>query len=389
MADNLKSLFRLDPDVTFLNHGSYGACPRAVFSAYQGWQELLERQPVAFMNARHLGKRFAEVREALGKELGAPADDLVAVPNATAGLNAVARSLPLNPGDEILMSDHEYNALHKTWDYVTAKTGAIVRKVTIPLPLRSEAAFTQAVLAGITEKTRVLFLSHITSPTALLFPIERAVKAARAQGIWTVIDGAHAPGHIPLDLSSLGADFYAGNCHKWLMAPKGSAFLYARPEVQDLIDPAVISHGWSSDRANPGPFGYTAFQDRFQYQGTRDHAAFLSVPAAIDFRYQQGWNEVAARCRDLALETASRLQDLYALEAISTPEFSAPQMIAMPIPGCDTAALYERLKSEFGIEIPVFRWNDRCFVRVSVQGYNSMSDLDHLCQALPKILPAV
>lgn len=382
MANNLKGQFLLSPDVTFLNHGSYGACPRPVFATYQAWQAQLELQPVAFMSPGHLALRFAKVRAVLGAELGADADDLVSVPNATAGLNIVARSLPLQAGDEILTTDHEYGAMDKTWAFVCARTGAVIRRVTVPLPLTSEADFTETVLAGITPRTRILFLSHITSPTALVFPLERAVSKARALGIWAVIDGAHAPGHIPLDLEALGADFYAGNCHKWLMAPKGSAFLHARRAVQGLLNPALISHGWTEDRATPGPFGHSAFQDAFQFQGTRDHAAFLSVPAAIEFRHAHGWDRIAEHCRALMQKTAERVGSLTKLPPLAAPEFCAPQMIAMRIPDCDPSALHEALLAQFGIEIPVFRWNRHCFVRLSVQGYNTPEDMDMLVLAL-------
>lgn len=382
MADNLKALFRLDPEVCFLTHGTYGACPNAVFEVYQDWQARLERQPVAFMDPSHLAARFAEVRAALGAELGADPDDLVPVTNATQGLNVVARSLPLRPGDEILTTDHEYAALDKTWAFVAARTGAVVRRVTVPVPLRSEAAFTGALLAGFTERTRVLFLSHVTSPTALRFPVERAVAAARTRGIWSVIDGAHAPGQMPLDLTALGADFYAGNCHKWLMAPKGAGFLHARPEVQALLTPSLISHGWTADGASPGPFGGTAFQDAFQFQGTRDPAAFLAVPAALAFCRAHGWDAVIARCRDLAQATAARVRALTGLPALSAPGFCAPQMVSLPLPECDPRAARDRLLSRYGIEIPVLRWNGRTLARLSVQGYNSRAEMDRLVAAL-------
>ncbi len=387
MADYLKTLFRLNPDVTFLNHGSYGACPRPVFQTYQEWHARLEHQPVAFLDPRHLALRFAEVRAALGAELGADADDLVPMVNSTAGLNVVARSLPLEPGDEILTTDHEYAALEKTWGFVTGRTGAIVRRVTVPLPLTSEADFTEALLAGFTDRTKVLFLSHITSPTALRFPIERVVTHARARGVWSVIDGAHAPGQVPLKLNALGADFYAGNCHKWLMAPKGSAFLHARPDVQHLLTPAIISHGWTADNAAPGPFGGTPFQDRFQFQATRDPAAFLTVPAAIAFRRQQGWDKVVSRCQALAQETAGRVAALTKRPAIATTAFCAPQMVAMPVPDCAPLPTHDRLLAEFGIEIPVIRWQGRSFIRVSVQGYNTEAEMDHLCHAIGSLFP--
>ena len=253
MSENLAALFLLDPEVVFLNHGSFGACPRPVFEEYQRWQLKLERQPVAFLDPnRGLSGWMRDARVALAGHVGAGADDLVGLTNATAALNIVAQSLDLAPGDEILTTDHEYAALEKSWAYVCRRTGAVVKVVTIPLPLTRAEQFTDAVLGGMTDRTRVLFLSHITSATALLFPIEAVVAEARARGIWSVIDGAHKPGHIPLNLDVLGADFYAGNCHKWMMAPKGCGFLHVRPEWQTLINPLVISHGWTEDAKEPG-----------------------------------------------------------------------------------------------------------------------------------------
>ncbi len=382
MADDLKALFLLDPDVTFLNHGSYGACPRPVFADYQDWQLRLECQPVAFLDPRHLARRFAEVRVRLGACLGAAPDDLVPVVNATAGLNAVARSLPLSPGDEIVTTDHEYGALDKTWAYVAARRGALIRRVAVPVPLTSAADFTARLMAAVTDRTRVLFLSHVTSATALVFPLADLIARARARGIWTVIDGAHAPGQIALNLNALGADFYAGNCHKWLMAPKGAAFLHARPEVQPLLTPALISHGWTAAAAATGPFGGTAFQDAFQFQGTRDPAAFLTVPAALSFRAAQGWDQVAARCALLAEETAARILRLTGGALFGAAAFRAPQMIAVPLPSCDPAALHDRLLADHGIEVPVCRWHDQVCLRFSVQGYNSAADMDRLLAAV-------
>lgn len=391
MTENLRSLFLLDDDVTFLNHGSYGACPRPVFETYQRWQLQLERQPVAFLDpARGLGQWMADARAALAGQIGADPDDLVGLTNATVGLNVVAQSLDLRPGDEILTTDHEYAALEKTWAYVARRTGARVVQVDVPLPLTSEAAFTQALLAGITPRTRVLFLSHITSATALVFPIERAVAEARARGIWTVIDGAHTPGHIPLDLDALGADFYAGNCHKWLMAPKGSAFLHVRREMQPLINPLVISHGWTPEANTPGaegPFGHSAFIDGLEMQGTRDPSAWLSVPDAIAFRQQHGWDRVADQCRLLVQDTGRRVAALTGLPALSSPEFCAPQMVSMPVPATDMPALQRRLLADYGIEIPCFTWKDHCIVRVSAQGYNTQGQMDLLVGALDALLP--
>ena len=273
----MRDLFLLDPDVIFLNHGSFGACPRPVFEAYQRWQRELERQPVEF-----LGRRFddlmREARSALGGYLGAEPDDLVYVTNATVGLNIVARSLELRPGDEVLATDHEYGALDRTWRFICAKYGARYIRQPASVPIRSADEVIEAIWSGVTDRTRVLFISHIASPTAITFPIKPLIDRARARGILTVVDGAHAPGQIDLNLRELGADFYSGNLHKWLMSPKGSAFLYARKEMQHLVEPLVISWGWEAEK--PGP---SKFIDEQEWTGTRDIAAFLSVPSVIQF----------------------------------------------------------------------------------------------------------
>ena len=390
MVDNLSSLFLLDPDVTFLNHGSFGACPRPVFESYQRWQLKLERQPVAFLDPdRGLSSWMRDARVALAEELGADIDDIVGLTNATVGLNIVAQSLDLKPGDEILTTDHEYAALEKTWAYVARRTGAKIVVIKIPLPLTTEAQFTDTILAGISDRTRVLFLSHITSATALVFPIEQSIAEAKARGIWTVIDGAHTPGHIPLDLKALDADFYAGNCHKWMMAPKGSAFLYVRKELQSLINPLVISHGWTEDAARPGVkgvFGNTPFIDGLEMQGTRDPSAWLTVPDAIKFGREHNWKKVAEQCRILVQDTAVRVAKLTDLPALSTPEFCAPQMVAMPVPKCEPTELKKFLLEQYGIEIPVFNWLNHTIVRVSVQGYNKQKHMDYLVEALKKHL---
>lgn len=388
MSDNLARQFLLRDDVVFLNHGSFGACPRPVFEAYQNFQLELESEPVEF-----LGRRLTELmhapRVALAAELGTVQENIAAVTNATSGLNIVARSLPLKPGDQILTTDHEYSALEKTWAFVCRLTGAEVVVVKAPMPLTSEDAFTQALVNSMTDRTRVLFLSHITSPTALVFPIAPAIAEARQRGIWSVIDGAHTPGHIPLQLDALGADFYAGNCHKWLMSPKGSAFLYARPEVQALIDPLVVSHGWTAQSKEPGAqgaFGNSPFIDEIEVQGTRDPSAWLAVSEAIRFRHDNDWAGVAAHCNALAQDTARRVGELTGLKPLSSPEFCAPQMVAMPIPEWDTAQVHKTLFDRYRIEIPVFKWQDTCIARLSVQGYNSRLQMDRLIEALSELL---
>jgi len=227
----------------------------------------------------------------------------------------------------------------------------------------------------------VIFLSHVTSATALVLPIAGVVAEARARGILTVIDGAHAPGLVPLDLTALAADIYAGNCHKWWMAPKGAGFLHVRRAVQGMIRPLVISHGWTAEAQEPGPFGNSAFIDRIEMQGTRDPAAWLAVPAALAFRRQHGWDGVAQDCARQAQALAGAVAALTGLPALAAPHFCAPQMVAMPLPDCDTAALKAHLWAR-GVEIPCYRWSDRCFARVSVQGYNTGDDLDRLMDGL-------
>lgn len=387
---NMRDLFLLDPETVFLNHGSFGACPRPVFERYQEWQRRLERQPVAFLDPdRGYGKWMAETRHALAAELGADADDIVGCTNATHGLNIVARSLPIRAGDEILTTDHEYAALEKTWDYVARRTGARIVVAEIPLPLETALQFGDAIRGAMSTRTRVLFLSHITSPTALLFPIDLIVAEARRRGIFTVIDGAHAPGQVPLNLDGLGADFYVGNCHKWMMAPKGAAFLHARKEHQEILNPSAISHGWQADRSARGPFGGTAFVDSMEIQGTRDPAAWLTVPEAIRFRRDMDRNRIMGACSDLAQETARRLLRLVAAKPISSRALCAPQMVSVPLPVTDYAGLQKELHDRHRIEIPAVPWKGRVFLRLSVQCYNTRSEMDVLVDAVAGILKAM
>ena len=380
---SLREQFLLRPDVVFLNHGSFGACPRPVFEAYQAWQLELERQPVEFM-----GRRFNDLlraaRESLGAYLGAAAEDVVYVPNATTGLNIVAHSLPLQPGDEVLATDHEYGALDRAWRFVCAKQGAKYVRQPVPLPIESAEQVIDAIWSGVTPRTRVLFMSHITSPTAILFPVEELIRRARAADILTVIDGAHAPGQLELNLWALGADFYSGNLHKWLMTPKGSAFLYARPEVQHLVEPLVVSWGWQSDRP-----GSSRFIDEQEYQGTRDIAAYLAVPAAIQFVQTHNWPQVRRRCHELVCAARARVSALTQLAPIVPDDTWFRQMASLPLPHLEVEALKHRLYAEFKIEIPIITWNDRCFARISVQGYNTLADVDALVAALEILLPQI
>lgn len=378
---SLRRHFLLDDSITYLNHGSFGATPREVFAIYQSWQRELERRPVEFLD-RRFAERMAAARAALGEYLGAQPDDLVYLTNATVAVNIVARSLHLGTGDEVLASDHEYGACERAWRYLSRKRGFTYRVQPIPIPIPSEAAFLEHLWQGVTSKTRLIFLSHIASPTAYLFPVSQVCRRAREQGILTLIDGAHAPGQVDLDLRALGADFYAGNLHKWLCAPKGAGFLYAAPAVQGLLEPLVVS--WGTPAEHPGP---SAFIDQHEWRGTRDPSACLSVPAAIAFQAAHGWEAVRASCHALAVEADERLRVCTGEAGLYAHERWYRQMVAVALPArVEPGALKASLYEEFCIEVPVFAWQGRKLMRVSFQGYNTRRDLDRLVEALKHLL---
>ena len=377
-----RDLFLLRDDVVFLNHGSFGACPRPVFEEYQRLQREIESQPLEFLD-RQYHTRLAGARTALAAFVGCGADDLVFVSNATTGLNIVARSLGLQPGDEVLATDHEYGALDRTWRFLCGKSGARYVRQRLTLPVTTPEQVVEEIWAGVTNRTRVLFLSHITSPTALRLPVKELVDRAREAGLITIIDGAHAPGQIDLDLSAIGADFYSGNCHKWMMAPKGAAFLHARPEVQHLIEPLVVSWGWES--RHPGP---SRFLDHQEWTGTRDPSAWLAVPAAIRFLQEHDWDRERRRCRAMIQDVREKITALTGLEPICPANGRwFEQMHALPLPrDIDGPALQKDLWEKFNIEIPVIDLNGRCFLRPSAQGYNTPDDYELLVEALTRLL---
>jgi isopenicillin-N epimerase len=382
----MKDLFLLDSSLVFLNHGSFGACPAEVLKNCQGWQREMELNPVEF-----LGRRSAELlarsRSVLARYLGARPEHLVYVPNATHGVNIVARSIPLLPGDEILTTDHEYGACDNTWDFVCRHSGAKYVPVEIPLPFRAEE-FTDRIWAGVTARTRVLYLSHLTSTTALIFPLAELCHRAKEAGILTLIDGSHAPGHIPLNLDELGADFYTGNCHKWLCGPKGSAFLHVRPEYHRLLEATVVSWGYSAeftgDTRSDAYTGSTLLERRHQWQGTRDLAAFLAVPAAIEFQAKHDWAQIRKTCHALARETMQRICGMTGLSPVCE-EGDFGQMVVIPVPPMAASRLKETLFNHYRIEIPVTEHRDRLFLRLSVQGYNTQEDAEALVSAIREI----
>jgi isopenicillin-N epimerase len=348
----VKDSFLLDPSVIYLNHGSFGACPRPVFDAYQQSQRELERQPVEFLALeRAFPARLDEARRTLAAYLGAAPDNLTFVPNATTGLNAVARSLELGEGDHVLLGDAEYGGMERLWEFVRRRTGATVTRRPFgelePGP-----------------NTRVVFCSHIEWSTGRVNDLGPLVTRTRAAGALLIVDGAHAPGQLDLDLDALGADVYAGNCHKWMLAPKGSGFLYARPEVQPLIEPAIVSWDWLDD---------AAFADRHRWQGTRDPSAYLAVPAAIAFQAEHDWPAVRERCHQL-------LSSLELPFAPLTDEYV--QMRGFRVDHPDPPRLKLRLYEEHRIEVPIVETPIGWVMRVSVQAYNDESDVAALARAV-------
>ena len=402
----MREHFLLDPGVVFLNHGSFGACPRPVLEAQQRWQVEMERNPVLFLGRRSAAL-LAEARSALAAYLGAHADDLVFVANATTGVNIVARSLELRAGDEVLATDHEYGACDAAWQLRCAQVGAAYRRIEVPLPFES-ARFAERLLGALTPRTRLVFASHVTSTTALVFPVAELCAGARAAGVATLIDGAHAPGQIDLDLEAVGADFYTGNCHKWMCAPKGSGFLHVRPEGRlgpALLEAPVVSWGYVAEElaaqdnetgsdaqaARTGHTGFDAYtgrsalERRLQWQGTRDLSAFLAVPAAIDFMAQHDWPTLGRLCHEMALELQREVLARNGLTPIA-PNDALAQMVPIPVrvaaEGGAAEALRRWLFDERRIEVPVTLHARRVFVRVSVQAYNTPTDLVRLRDAL-------
>jgi isopenicillin-N epimerase len=379
---NLKEQFLLDPDITFLNHGSFGACPRPVFDEYQRWQRELERQPVEFLGRRS-DDLLRDARIKLGAYLNAPPDSLVFVTNTTWGVNVIIRSLDLDPGDEVLTTNHEYGANTLAWEWLLAKEGASLVKRQVSIPVSTPEEVVESIWSGVTERTKAIFMSHLASPTALILPVQQICERARSQGILTIIDGAHAPGQIPLDLHELGADIYTGNLHKWLCAPKGAGFLYVRPEEQGWVESLIVSWGWGRQ----GTLAPSSFVERNEWQGTRDIAAFLSVPSAICFQAEHEWEAVRTRCHELASSARRQIAELTNQLPISpdSPAWYA-QMAACPIRTDDPHEVKRRLYDDYRVEVPVFDWNGHSLVRASFQAYNDENDLDRLMMALSELL---
>jgi isopenicillin-N epimerase len=378
----IRDAWDLDPDFLTVNHGSFGATPRIVRAAQRAWQDRMERQPTRFMTS-DLPAALRQAAGMLGLFLNAAGQDLAFVDNATTGCNAMLRSLALRPGDEVLILSHAYGAVRNAVRFAADRAGARVTEAAMPFPQPTEDALVAAVTAAITPRIRLAVIDHITSGSAVVLPAARIVRACHEAGVPVLIDGAHAPGQVDVDLTAIAADWYTGNCHKWLCAPKGSGFLFARPEHQDSLDPLIISWGYEADV--PGP---SRFLDHLERTGTQDPAAYLSVPAAIAFQRAHDWPRVRAACHLLARDARERIAALTGLPQIA-PDSAAwwVQMCTCPLPPIDGARLKERLWDDYQVEIPVSARNGRASVRVSIQAYNRPEDVDRLLKALTALLP--
>ena len=380
----------LDPEIIFLSHGAFGACPRRVLEFQSEWRARLERQPSQFL-VRELETHLDAARQTLAQFVGAETDDLVFVPNATSGINAVLRSLAFQPGDELLTTDHEYNACRNALDFVAERSGARVVTAKIPFPFSSADEIVAAVLECVTPRTRLALLDHVTSQTGIILPLARLVGELSQRGVDALVDGAHAPGMIPLNLAQLGAAYYTGNCHKWLCAPKGAALLYVRRDKQKFIRPLAISHGANSVRKDR-----PRFLIEFGWQGTFDPSAWLSVPEAIHFIGSQmpgGWPEIMARNRALALAArkilCARLQIgepcpgefIGSLAAVPIPDAAKDALPRLPF---NEYPLQDVLRMKHHIEVPVISWPapPKRLLRISAQLYNSLPQYELLARAL-------
>ncbi len=378
-------LWALDPDVDHLNHGSYGACPRAVLAAQHELRLELERDPTDFL-WRRLPGRLATARAALGHFVGARADDLVFVTNATTGVNTVLRSLTWNPGDEVLITNHTYAACRKTVEFTALRQGARLVTAHVPFPLQGAHEVVDAVLAAVTPRTRLALLDHVTSPTGLVFPLERLVPALAERGVDTLVDGAHALGMLPLQLERLGASFYTANAHKWLCAPKGAAFLHVRADRQARLHPLVTSHGYDASAAA------SRFREEFDWTGTCDPTPWLVIPDCLEHLGQQvagGWPALMARNHALAL--AGRTLLCTALEVPAPcPASLLGSLAAVPLPAPEPGApaathTHEELMAWFrarGVESWACPWPAAGgkLVRLSAQLYNDVGQYARLAR---------
>lgn len=377
----MKLHFLLDPHITYLNFGSFGACAKPIFEEYLNKQMELEREPVQFITVKSTQYLKAS-RQALANYIHCHEDDIVYTPNPSYAISIITKSLNLKEGDEILTTDLEYGAMDKAWNHYCKKTGAKYVRQAISLPITSKEQIIHDFWKGLTPNTKVIFIGQITSATALRLPVKEICDMAKKLGLLTIVDGAHVPGHIPLDLRELNADIYTGACHKWMMTPKGCSFLYVSKQHQSWVDPLVVNWGYES--AMPS---HSRFQDYHELQGTRDISAFLTVPKALEFMQTHHWEQKAAECRKLVKDNVSRFCNLLHSQPLCpvTDEFLG-QMVSIPIRSKEPETLQRLLFTDYHIEVPIMRHGTALYLRYSIQAFNSQRDLDILFTALENIL---
>ena len=374
----------LEPGVDFLNHGSFGAVPRVVFEAQTEWRRRIEAAPVEVIARRRVG--LLEVaKQAVGEWLGMRPDDFGLVTNATEGVNAVLHSLSFSPGDELLTTSHVYNAVRQAMKFTCARSGAAYREVDVPLPVREPSEIVDAVLSAVSDRTRLLVIDHVTSPTALVFPLEQVVAQCQTRGVDVLVDGAHAPGMLPLDVARLGAAYYSGNLHKWALAPRGAAFLWVRPDRQAQIHPAVVSHHYDE-----------GFSREFSWQGTRELSSWLAVPRALRFIAELGGDAVRNHNHAMAVWAHQMLCERMGLtEPLSPLDGSMlGSMAAVPLSqelaglsDAEVEALQQRLYDQHRLEVPLMRFGGRLLLRVSCQVYNTAAQFERAAEVVRSLSP--
>ena len=377
----MREHFLLDKNITFLNHGSFGACPKPIFDEYQRFQLELENDPVHFIQKK-LPVYLKEAKKPLAKFIGCEMEDFFFTPNPTFAINTVMRSLNLQKDDEILTTNHEYGAMDRTWNFFCKKTGAKYIRQEISLPIVSKEQIIEEFWKGYTSKTKVVFLNHISSSTALIFPVKEICDKAQELGLITIVDGAHVPGHIDLNITELNPDFYTGTLHKWMLAPKGSSFLYVKAAFHNDIDPLVVSWGYESLFPSE-----SQFLDYHEYQGTQDVSQYLCTPKVIEYLETNNWEQVSNDCKKIVRDNYQRFCDLVGTKPICpiTDEFLG-QMASIPIKTSKPIELKELLYSKYNIQIPVMPLNGNVYIRYSMNAYNSQEDLEILYQAIADII---
>jgi isopenicillin-N epimerase len=376
----MKEHFLLREDITFLNFGSFGATPKPIFEDYQNWQRLLESEPVQFITVDGYDY-LKKSRKSLAEYIHCPEKELVFVTNPTFAINILAKSLDLAEGDEVLTTDLEYGAMDRTWDHYCEKRGAKYIRQKINLPLTDKETFIHDFFKGFSPRTRIVFISQITSSTGLIFPVKEICEEAKKRGLMTIVDGAHVPGHIDLDLRELQADFYTGACHKWMMAPKGCSFLYAKEEFHDRLDPLVVSWGYKSSTPSD-----SIFFDHHQFNGTRDFSAFLTIPACIEFMDIHQWSDRIKTCKERVHYFAPQIAELLETDTLApvSNEFYG-QLCSTEIKTNDPGKLQRLLFEKYRIEIPVMTHGDNSFIRFSYQVFNTDQEIQHLFDSLNDI----